>query len=86
MDMIYPKSNSRIYVPVDLDGKTGSTVFKLAHRDPSAIVYWHMDEKFIGSTLQIHQMAVSPEKGSHRMTLIDNKGETLKIRFEILAK
>ncbi len=86
MDMIYPKTNSKIYVPVDLDGKTGSSVFKLAHRDPEAIVYWHLDKRFIGSTVQLHHMAISPEKGMHHLTLIDQKGETLNIRFEILAK
>lgn len=86
MDMIYPKPNSRIYIPVDLDGKTGSSVFKLAHRDPSAVVYWHLDKLFIGSTSQIHQMAISPAKGFHHITLIDNKGETLRIRFEVLTK
>ncbi len=86
MDMIYPKSNSKIYVPVDLDGKTGSSIFKLAHRDPEALVYWHLDKRFIGSTVQLHQMAISPEKGMHHLTLIDQKGETLNIRFEILTK
>jgi len=30
MDMIYPANNSKIYIPVELDGKAGSAVFKLA--------------------------------------------------------
>jgi penicillin-binding protein 1C len=86
MDLIYPHPDSRIYVPVDLDGKPGSTVFKLAHRNPMHRVYWHLDDHFIGTTVQYHQMAFSPEKGFHRLTLVDENGETLTIRFEIMTK
>jgi penicillin-binding protein 1C len=86
MDMIYPKNNSRIYIPVDLDGNPESIVFKAAHRDRSTTIYWHLDEKFAGSTTQFHQLSLSPERGSHRLTLIDSKGETLVINFEILNK
>ncbi|MEI8203504.1 MAG: penicillin-binding protein 1C [Bacteroidota bacterium] len=84
MDMIYPHSNSKIYIPVDIDGKQGTAVFKLAHRNPHLTVYWHLDDTFIGSTKQYHQMELSPTKGMHRLTLVDEKGETLKISFEIL--
>ncbi len=86
MEMIYPTNNSKIYIPVDLDGKPGSTVFKLAARNPQTIVYWHLDDKFIGSTTQFHQKAIAPEAGLHRITLVDQKGETLRIKFEILNK
>ncbi len=86
MAMIYPHTNSRLYVPVDLDGKPGGTVFKVAHRTPQHVVYWHLDDHFIGTTVQIHQMALSPEKGFHQLTLVDENGETLTIRFEIMTK
>ena len=86
MEMIYPKNNSTIYIPTELDGTPGSTVFKLAHRDPGITVYWHLDDSYIGLTSQTHQMAISPERGRHRLTLIDQNGETLIIRFEILTK
>ncbi|MCX6251997.1 MAG: penicillin-binding protein 1C [Bacteroidetes bacterium] len=86
MDMIYPKNNSRLYIPVDLNGIPGSVVFKLAHRNPATTVYWHLDESFVGTTTQYHQLALSPLKGIHRLTLIDSNGETLVIRFEILRR
>ena len=86
MDMIYPHSDSRIYVPVDLDGKPGSTVYKVAHRHPQHVVYWHLDDQFIGMTVQSHQMALSPDRGFHHLTLVDENGETLTIRFEIMTK
>jgi penicillin-binding protein 1C len=86
MEIIYPKNNSKIYVPVELDGKPGSAVLKLAHRNPNAVVYWHLDDKYLGTTMLVHQMAVSPGRGIHLLTLVDQNGETLKTRFEILTK
>ena len=86
MDIIYPKNGSKIYIPVDLDGKTGSTVFKVAHRNMAIRVYWHLDDQFIGTTIQVHQMALSPARGMHRLTLVDDNGESVKIGFEVISK
>ncbi len=86
MEMIYPKNNSRLFIPVDLDGKSGSVVFHLAHRNPKQLVYWHLDEAFIGTTAGDHQMALAPGKGHHQLTLSDEAGETLIIGFDILNK
>lgn len=86
MDMIYPKNRSSIYIPVDLGGKPGSAVFKVAHRNSDCVIYWHLDEQFIGTTHEIHQKALSPKSGDHRLLLIDQNGETLSISFEVLTK
>ncbi len=86
MDIIYPKNNSKIYIPVDLDGKPGSAVFRVAHRNTETMVYWHLDEHFTGTTTQIHQMALSPVQGMHKLTLVDQNGERLQIVFEVISK
>lgn len=86
MDMIYPKNNSILYIPVELDGTPGSTIFKLAHRDQKAVVYWHLDERYLGSTVAPHQFSIAPAIGKHRLSLIDQNGETLVVRFEVLKK
>ncbi|MCX6303924.1 MAG: penicillin-binding protein 1C [Bacteroidetes bacterium] len=85
MDIIYPKNNSIIYIPVELDGKPGSTIFKVVHRNAATLVYWHLDDHFIGTTAQVHQMALSPGRGRHRLTLVDQNGETLAIGFEVIS-
>jgi len=86
MDFIYPKDGSVLYVPVDLDGRTGATVFKAAHHDPGATLYWHLDQQYIGTTKLVHQMALSPGRGFHRLTLVDQSGESLSIGFGIMTK
>jgi penicillin-binding protein 1C len=86
MEFIYPKHSTQIYVPVELDGKTGKTIFEVAHRSSDALIYWHLDEEYLGSTKGIHQMAISPEPGKHIITLVDQQGERIELHFEILQK
>jgi penicillin-binding protein 1C len=86
MDMIYPKTDSRIFIPRDLDGNVGSTVFQAAHRNPQATIYWHLDGQFIGATSRTHKLTVSPAEGTHHMTLVDEQGETLEKDFDVISK
>lgn len=86
MEIIYPKSNTVIYVPYELNGEQGKTVFELAHRNPSATVFWHLDGALIGTTRGIHQLGLNPAKGKHMLTLSDNTGETLNIPFEVVSE
>ncbi|MFH0865217.1 MAG: penicillin-binding protein 1C, partial [Bacteroidota bacterium] len=86
MEMIYPENNSKIYIPVDIDGKPGSTVFKLAHHIPEAVVYWTLDNSYLGSTTKTHQMELKPDKGKHSLTVVDKQGESLTIKFTVESK
>jgi penicillin-binding protein 1C len=85
MDIVYPKLHAKIYVPVQLDGVNGSTVFEATHRSSTAVVYWHLDGEFIGSTKRAHQFTLNPPQGKHLLTLVDDSGETLQRQFEIIS-
>lgn len=86
MQLIYPKHPTRIYVPVDLDGKLGSTVFQVAHRSRSAEIFWHLDGNYMGTTTVFHQMALQPRVGLHTLALVDRDGYRLEQSFEIVGK
>lgn len=86
MQLIYPKQAARIYVPVDLDGKLGNTVFQAAHRSPDTEIFWHLDGVYLGSTRTFHSMALQPAVGRHNLTLVDQAGYRLEQSFEIIGK
>lgn len=86
MEIIYPKQFSKIYVPVEIDGTIGKTVFQVAHRRQNTNIYWHMDGIFLGTTQTIHQMGLSPDEGVHTLTLVDEEGESIIQQFEIMSK
>lgn len=86
MQLIYPKNPTRIYVPVDLDGQLGSTVFQVAHRAPETEIFWHLDGAYLGKTKTFHQMALQPPVGKHLLVLVDASGYRLERGFEIVGK
>ncbi len=86
LTLIYPGHNGSIYVPIELDGHLGRTVFEAAHRDPGVTVYWHLDDRYLGATRELHQMALAPEPGRHSITVVDENGERAQRFFTVLAK
>ncbi|MFA9370095.1 MAG: penicillin-binding protein 1C [Labilibaculum antarcticum] len=86
MELIYPKGNDQIFVPIDLDGIRGKVVFEMAHHDPEAEVFWHLDGDFIGTTVLLHQKELSPDEGEHLLSLVDNHGNTMYKKFTIVGK
>jgi penicillin-binding protein 1C len=86
MDLVYPKENARIYIPYELNGNKGEVVLEAAHRMHDATIYWHLDQEYIGKTQYIHQIGISPEKGEHILTLVDESGNMLQKKFEVLTR
>jgi penicillin-binding protein 1C len=85
MQFIYPKEGTRILIPKKIDGNFSSTIFQLAHANPDVMVHWHLDGIFLGSTEKTHQMALNPRSGLHKVTAVDENGETLEQIFEVLS-
>ena len=77
MEFIYPGENTRLYLPVDLDGSPGSIVMEVAHRNPQSNLYWHLDNDFIGITSGNHHVAIQPAFGKHRISVVDDSGNNL---------
>lgn len=83
MEFIYPFSNAVVSIPKQLDGSQGRLVFELAHRNPQSKVFWHLDETYVGETQHFHKKELSPALGTHRLTVVDESGNTSSIRFTV---
>ncbi|WP_439182147.1 penicillin-binding protein 1C [Carboxylicivirga taeanensis] len=86
IDIIYPQNNAQLYVPKELDGNLGRIVCKATHRETSARLFWHLNNKFIGETQYHHQVAIAPEKGWHTLVITDENGNSSRLRFECIGK
>lgn len=86
MQLVYPKQLRKIYVPIELDGKQGRTVFQATHRRKDAVIHWHLDAQYIGETRDFHQIELFPPVGKHQLTLVDDNGYRLVQAFEIVDK
>ncbi|GAA4242017.1 penicillin-binding protein 1C [Winogradskyella damuponensis] len=83
MEFIYPNQQSTIYLPKDFDGNINELILKVAHSKPELELYWYVDSEYIGSTKDIHDMAILPSSGNHIITVIDELGNELKHKITI---
>ncbi len=86
MALVYPHAGSAIYIPTELNGSLGRAVFRAVHHNPSASLYWHLDDHFLGQTRHFHEKAITADPGWHTLTLIDDQGFRLRQRFKVLGR
>jgi penicillin-binding protein 1C len=84
MELIYPQNDIKIFVPKEMNGEKGKTVFSAAHRNNEAKIFWTLDNTFAGTTQYYHQLAISPAKGLHTITITDELGNSITKKFEII--
>jgi penicillin-binding protein 1C len=82
MQFIYPQGNIVVRLPKQLDGSLGGITFELAHSRPDATVFWHIDNEYITSTNDFHQLTVTLSKGNHFITVVDNEGHTASCQIK----
>jgi penicillin-binding protein 1C len=81
MELIYPRQDAKIFIPHELDGSLGSTLFEVAHRNRGTTIFWHLDGNYLNATRGTHRVSISPQPGEHKITLIDDQGEILERKF-----
>jgi penicillin-binding protein 1C len=85
IDLLYPHPGTRVYIPTDLAQRKSRVVFEAAHRDPGAAIHWHVDGSYQGATRLFHQLAMEVEPGQHEVTVVDQRGNRLSRKFEVLG-
>ncbi len=86
MQFIYPQGKAVLYIPKGLDGKLQSVVLKVAHKNASTTIFWHLDQEYIGQTSFVNQMEIQPTVGWHTITLIDEDGNELTKRIHCVGR
>lgn len=81
MQFIYPPMNARIKLPKQLDGSKGFLTVELAHNNPNATVFWHLNETYQAQTQDFHKISLQPAAGKHSLTAVDGEGNTISTTF-----
>lgn len=84
-EIIYPSKDSKIYL-IDEQSQTGKIIMSAAHKKRDAILFWHIDNNFIGTTQKNHSIETRPSAGKHTLVVFDNFGERKVVVFEVFSK
>jgi penicillin-binding protein 1C len=84
--LIYPFPGTKIYLPVKGNQQRSKSIWKATHRNPGATLYWHLDNQYLAKTTGDHSIEVITVPGIHTLTLVDDEGESLTVRVEVIGK
>lgn len=77
MAFVYPKTDARVTIPINIKGDRQQVIFEIAHRNPEKTVFWSLNDVVIGRTKRNHQMPIDVEKGSYELRCVDEDGVEL---------
>lgn len=83
MEFIFPKPNTKIFLPKGFNEETNELILKVAHSVSETTLFWYIDTEYLGKTTDIHEQSVLPIYGKHLITVVDDLGNELKQWIEI---
>jgi penicillin-binding protein 1C len=85
MDFIYPKSNSKIYLTKNFNSEIQPVILKVAHSNRNANLFWYVDNVYKGTTKTFHEMPILTNTGFHYITVVDESGNEIRRKIEIIS-
>lgn len=87
LKIIYPNMDAKLFIPRDFNGKNQSVVCRVGHSGIGKVVYWYLDDYYLGSTHDEHKMAISFKEGWNTLKVIDEYGaEDLQRVFATMSR
>ena len=81
IEIIYPQQGITVVTTIGLDGREQGVVVRAAHRDPHALLYWHLDDEYLGITRGDHDLIIHPRPGNHLLVAMDEGGSSRAVQF-----
>lgn len=83
MGFIYPNSGAKIILTKNFEGEVQPVVFKVAHANSEAEVFWYLNDKYLGSTKTFHEKQIIASTGTYIVTVVDEFGNEIKRKISI---
>lgn len=83
MSFIYPKQNEEVLLPKDLGNTSYEIIFQLAHQQSESKVHWYLDETYMGSSSDFHEMILDINPGDYVLTAVDDVGNRIQQKVAV---
>jgi penicillin-binding protein 1C len=61
-------------------------ILKVAHSQRETQLFWYVDNVYKGITKTFHEMPIQPSTGIHYITVVDEFGNEIRRRIEIVRE
>ncbi|MCG8514192.1 MAG: penicillin-binding protein 1C [Halanaerobiales bacterium] len=81
IEFVYPQPGSKILIPRGLNGEYQKVRFSVAHSKKNSRLFWYLDDRYLGETIDLHQQAITLANGYHKLHVLDQEGHYREINF-----
>ncbi|MEJ2054191.1 MAG: penicillin-binding protein 1C [Calditrichaceae bacterium] len=81
LQILYPQEQTSLWIPRDFGGALQKVNLKAAHQQKDCRIYWYLDDKYEGSSVEIHELAAVLSKGWHELEVVDEAGNSDQVKF-----
>ena len=86
IETIYPKNRTKIYIPIDWNSKPTKAIFRAAHQNENALLFWYINDELVAKTEENHEIEIFLKPGKYELLLLDNYGESHTVKFGVESK
>lgn len=83
IEFIYPKHGDKIYLTKNFYSDVQPFIAKASTSSANKTLFWYLNEQYIGSTTQFHEMAIKGSNGVNYLSIADEEGNTHTIQLII---
>lgn len=84
MRFAYPSEGAVLSPAKQMDGSSPGIRCEIVHSRSDAVIYWHLDNEYLGETSDIHTLIIDAHPGINRLIAVDDEGIKEEITFKIL--
>lgn len=84
LEFIYPEKFEVVRRSRDFEGSLGKVILEAGHRQGEVEIFWYVDDEYIGSSRINHRMEVALELGTHRLLIMDEKGNSAQSFIKVV--
>jgi penicillin-binding protein 1C len=70
-------------LPKEFEVKKNEVILKVAHASNETVLYWYLDDRYLGQTSDFHEFAIQPKEGVYVITVMDQFGAEVRKQIEI---
>ena len=83
IEFIYPKHGDRIYLTKNFYSQLQPFIAKASTSSANKTLFWYLNEQYVGSTKQFHEMAIQGQTGINYLSITDEEGHSQTIEFSL---
>ena len=83
MDFLSPSENATFILAKDFNEQQNELVIKVSHQRSNELLFWYLDNTYLKSTQQYHEIGILPPEGKHQITVVDQIGNQITRNINI---